>query len=303
MKKKFFAVALTTAMVAASTMTAMAADSAYYSFDSDAGSATLTGAKSGDAAELASPKIDNGKLALDGTYGLKLPEKITDDTYTVSFKVNYNAVTACTPTVAIVTSFEAPQDWISLGYGWQTELIPGIWARVESTDTWTDIFSETTLETGKDYTFTYTVDNLAATVYVDGVKVAEGTVQSAKNAEIYLGVNAWDTPANCTLDDLVIVNGVATSDVSSYMTASGPNDGESGNGGNANTGSNDGSDTNTGNDSSSDNTNNSNNTNNGNNSSNNTNPGTADAAPIVAFAAIAVVACAAVIVSKKKVVE
>ncbi|MDY5577888.1 MAG: LamG-like jellyroll fold domain-containing protein, partial [Lachnospiraceae bacterium] len=152
---------------------------------------------------------------------LKLPETITGDTYTVSFKVNYNAVTACTATVGLFASTEAPANWISLGYGWNASVIPGIWSRTDVPDKWTDIFSDTELEKGKEYTFTYAVDNLAATVYVDGAKVAEGTVQSVSGANIYVGVNAWDTPANCTIDDLVIVNGVATSDVSNYTIGDG----------------------------------------------------------------------------------
>ncbi len=219
MKKKIFAVALAAAMTVTSAMTAFAADS-YYSFDKDAGQATVTGAKMNDAATVTAPVIKDGKLVLDGTYGLKLPEKITGDTYTVSFKVNYNAVTANTATVFVYKSIDnADAIWHSLGYGWNTTLKPGIWAHeVGGTPEWTDIFSTTEFETGKEYTLTFVVDKLAASVYVDGEKVAEGTVPSVAGAEICIGVNNWDAAANCTLDDLVILDGTATSDVSKYIT-------------------------------------------------------------------------------------
>jgi len=202
MKKKLIAVAFAATMVLAGAMTAFASTEKTYTFD-DASSlegATLTGAKATLEATYTEPIIEDGKLVMDGTYGILLPETIDSDTYTVSFKVSYNAVTQHTATIFLGTW--DPESWLSLGNGWQTTLIPGIWAK--SQDTWYDVFSTTALETGKEYEFKYVVENCVATVYVDGVEVATGNVPSIIGGPIHIGVNAWDTPFNGTIDDLYI---------------------------------------------------------------------------------------------------
>jgi hypothetical protein len=171
---------------------------------------TLTGAKVAEEATITEPVITDGKLVMDGTYGLKLATVPADGNFTIETTLSLDESQACTPIFFLVSSLD-PQKWYSFGQGSNATILPGIWGKNEDADSdkqWTNIFSATELKAGEEYTIRWVVDNYKATVYVDNAKVAEGDLYDiiTEDSELYLGVNAWDTPLKAKISTISIYN-------------------------------------------------------------------------------------------------
>ncbi|MGN1115253.1 MAG: family 43 glycosylhydrolase, partial [Candidatus Ornithomonoglobus sp.] len=156
-----------------------------------------------------------------GSYGLKIPYKLTSNNYTISFDVKLNTSALFTPFVFIAnfdgSALKGGDDnaqWISIApQGWQASLNDGpmIWSRdVTGGNAWNDVFTaaNNSMWLDKWQNITVTVSGTTGTVYVDGAKITEGNIAAIVDdtTTIFLGVNDWDAPLDGAIDNLRIYN-------------------------------------------------------------------------------------------------
>ncbi|MGN0162771.1 MAG: family 43 glycosylhydrolase [Candidatus Ornithomonoglobus sp.] len=156
-----------------------------------------------------------------GSYGLKIPYKLTSNNYTISFDVKLNTSAKFSPFVFIANfdgealkGSDENAQWISIApQGWQESLNDGpmIWSRdVTGGNTWNDVYTTANKSMALDkwQNITVTVSGTTGTVYVDGTKITEGNIAAIVDdtTTIFLGVNDWDTPLDGAIDNLRIYN-------------------------------------------------------------------------------------------------
>lgn len=245
MRKKFLAVALAATMALSSSAMVLGADTTtglvgYYSFDdslanSKGGTATTVGAKTTTAATSATATFVTGHsgkaVSMTGANsdGIKLDVKPTSNNFTVSCWVNITAATTYTPAVFVDSNAYSgttvsTESWLSLApLGWKAsiDLGPMVWSKTGGT--YYDLTTDDTanpgttgkLTTGTWACLTFVSDNGTGTIYVNGEKVASSTkyAQVVTDATaIYLGVNAWDTPFNGSIDDVYVFDRALSAD-------------------------------------------------------------------------------------------
>ncbi len=177
---------------------AMAEDMKHYTFDDDTNLITVTNTLT----QGGSAKIEEGKLVLDGTYGLKLGP--VTNTFTVS------AMVEITSTGGTNTIFFKDMD--NVGNKWT-----GVLSNGQKPSFWTHGggFSWTTVASGShdlsqlSYV-TYVENNGNGTMYVNGEKIGSGAVATG-NGTLYLGVTYWSADAvKGTIDNVKLYDRALT---------------------------------------------------------------------------------------------
>lgn len=254
MRKKFLAVAAATVMSMSMAMTAFAAApddyTGYYTFDENLDNATgkttseISGAKVVEkAADGATAKytegVDGKALQLDGTYGVKLGQLITKNTYTVSFDLNPHSATFGTSILFIesMKGSATPELWegiatVNTNEEGLTAGAPRFWSNSSTSGGRyilpTTVHSE---EVKEDNWFkvTFVKDEKFGTIYINGEVVAKGYVQDTKAADstanytlpadvvnkdtlVWLGVNYWDAAFIGDIDNLYTYDRALTED-------------------------------------------------------------------------------------------
>ena len=141
-------------------------------------------------------------------YGLKLDvpaAQISNNTYTVSFDVSYQALSVSSAGFFIYTD---NTHYHSIGQGWKTEWadMPMIWSL--NGTVWNDFVTNAGMEQDQSVVITVVFDNIYAYLYMDGALVQTGYTPSIVNetSTFYLGVNAWDEIASITVDSAYVYN-------------------------------------------------------------------------------------------------
>ncbi len=201
----------------------------YFKFDGDltdsktSAQGTLTSEKitSGTAAPSAASYDDNGyngkavKFTGAGSYGINLGKVITNEKYTVAFRMKANVFTQHTSGIFINSGSTDPnENWLSAPFGPMTGGGTTIWSRKQPASHHTLENSTGQMKTDTWHHIAIAVDGKNASLYIDGEKTGSGTVENTvdANTETYLGVNYWDTPFNGLIDDLYIYNGTTLTD-------------------------------------------------------------------------------------------
>jgi hypothetical protein len=201
----------------------------YFSFDENMNDTlteaqgSIVGANISDSASVSDASYDtgyNGKaISFTGTgsYGVNLGNVITDDKYTVSFRMKANAFTACTSAMFINSGTKSSQKWVSAPFGDMSGGGTMIWSNDGSS--YTRASSTGVLDTDKWHQVAIAADGTNVAIYIDGVKSGSGSIADivTESTNTYLGVNFWDTPFNGLIDDLYIYNGTTLDD--SQITA------------------------------------------------------------------------------------
>lgn len=147
-------------------------------------------------------------VELSGTSGYKLPTIMISDTYTISFWMKADTIAKFSPAVFL------PVD----GYKWVSILPQGnydfagpmVWSN-NGSETSGNAYSDLRdtachMAAGEWLHTAVTVQNGVGTLYVNGQAIANGPVAQvlSQDAEVYLGVNFWDTPFDGAIDELYI---------------------------------------------------------------------------------------------------
>lgn len=186
---------------------------AYYKFEGDLldstghGAGTITGNSAANTGGTITydTGVSGGQASVfNGASGIRLPNGlISGNSYSVSMSIYVEQGTQYTPAFFGANTTES---WISLvprgpGDAQPTELWSGT--------NWYDAATGIQIPTGHWATVTFTVNNGAVVVYVDGVAKYTGTnfpdVFKSDNAVFALGVNyGWDAPFKGKIDELRI---------------------------------------------------------------------------------------------------
>jgi len=162
--------------------------------DNDGGTITYAEGKSGQAA------------AFNGASGVRLPNSlISSNSYSVSLWLKPEELTPFT------TTFFGARDqnnWVSLVPNGPVGGNTMVW----SGSAWYDAITGMSIEVGEWTHLSFSVDNGAIRVYVNGVEKFAGenfpNVFTIADASFSLGVNWWDTPYKGMMDELRIYEGV-----------------------------------------------------------------------------------------------
>ena len=257
MKKRIFALVAAAIMVVSSTVTALADTTTgligQYNFDGDLKNevtgelATVYGKLVSVEATTETPEYANGvsdqAIALTGlisSYGLKLDVVPTSNTFTLSYDVYYREYSQYSPVLFLGNSWDGVTDtWASFGCGWQASLAfaAGIWIHdlenktpVEWVDVWTtggnaDLLLDENAAWVKWHNITYVVTDAVPQIYIDGVAITAGSGQAGidfinETTQLYLGINAWDSPLNAAVDNVLIYDRALTADDVAEIVAS-----------------------------------------------------------------------------------
>ncbi len=153
--------------------------------------------------------------------GVMLDYAPTSKKYTISFDAKLNTSVQYSPFIlmmdysgndALVGDTDAK--WVSIApQGWQKTLSSGpmIWSRdVANGNLWNDIAAEenNAMQLNKWQNITVTANGTSGKIYVDGSKIAEGTITDIINGttKLFVGVNFWDTPLDGSIDNIRIFN-------------------------------------------------------------------------------------------------
>lgn len=242
MKKKFFAVALATTMVASSVVPAMAdtvsADIesgliGYYTFDDTLknnvgeGSAKLHGG-AGDtwnADATGTPTYAEGKNGKAYSFtgdvngkkgeGLELDVKMPAE-YTISYWVNPDTVNSATSMVFVPIDLD---NGLNIADNWFGKTFPTvrIWgASAATADSYIDNWQEEADSLCNVWTYiTLTGNSEGKTVlYINGKSVGEGSsiAGAFKDMYMYLGINFWDPSFDGMMDDVAVYNRALSAD-------------------------------------------------------------------------------------------
>lgn len=195
-------------------------------------SASLTGSKLSEAANVGSAVYTDGKdggqavaFSGNGSYGLALPGKLESRNYTISFDVKLNSSVKYMPFVFIgnfngdvLKGGDADAQWISIApQAWQETLSTGpmIWSRnIPNGNEWIDLVPsvKNSISLNEWHNMTVAANGGSASIYVDKVKVGEGSIADIVDGttRLFVGVNDWDTPLDGAVDNLRIYNETLT---------------------------------------------------------------------------------------------
>lgn len=173
---------------------------------------SIIGAETQKTAEFATESDGRQSLRLtgEGSYGVKLPETAGEDGITLIYRVKADTTTGSTPQVFLAGELGTNQKWISIGRGWQNDGTMMIWSRDSVSDRWYD-YCITPFTTGEWHTVAVALTGTKAVLYMDGVR-SEGEIPDIvhEGLELYLGVNAWDTPFDGRFAELKVFNRALT---------------------------------------------------------------------------------------------
>lgn len=169
----------------------------------------------GDVLEDQTAQFSDGSIVLNPTngYGVQLDvdtSTITNNTFTVSFDVTYQSITANLATLFIGAQDQTSQLWYSIGNGYAPNGVEEanymIWHN--NNGTFGQLNSGVVIETGVKGTITAVFEGTNAVLYLNGEEIHRGTVPAVvgENTNFYLGVNAWDAIADVTIDNFEFYN-------------------------------------------------------------------------------------------------
>lgn len=169
----------------------------------------------GDVLEDQTAQFSDGSIVLNPTngYGVQLDvdtSTITNNTFTVSFDVTYQSITANLATLFIGAQDQSSQLWYSIGNGYAPNGVEEanymIWHN--NNGTYGQLNSGVVIETGVKGTITAVFEGTNAVLYLNGEEIHRGTVPAVvgENTNFYLGVNAWDAIADVTIDNFEFYN-------------------------------------------------------------------------------------------------
>ncbi|MBQ3109530.1 MAG: LamG domain-containing protein [Clostridia bacterium] len=196
--KKFIFVLISLICVFSLSLSALAEETLHYSFDGNDNLNVVTNTLSNGGKTV----INDGKLNLNGTYGLKLGA--VEETFTAS------AMVEITSTGGTNTIFFKDMDGV--GNKWT-----GVLSANKKPSFWThgNGFSWTTVATGNQNLgslsyVTYVEDKGVGTLYVNGEKVGSGNVCPGSGT-LYLGATYWPADAlSGTFDNVTLYNHALT---------------------------------------------------------------------------------------------
>lgn len=180
----------------------------------------------GDVLEDQTAEFSNGSIVLNPTngYGVQLDvdtSTITNNTFTVSFDVTYQSITANLATLFIGAQDQTSQLWYSIGNGYAPNGVEEanymIWHN--NNGTFGQLNSGVVIETGVKGTITAVFEGTNAVLYLNGEEIHRGTVPAVvgENTNFYLGVNAWDAIADVTIDNFEFYNEALNADQVDYI--------------------------------------------------------------------------------------
>lgn len=180
----------------------------------------------GDVLEDQTAQFSDGSIVLNPTngYGVLLDvdtSTITNNTFTVSFDVTYQSITANLATLFIGAQDQTSQLWYSIGNGYAPngyeEANYMIWHN--NNGTFGQLNSGVVIETGVKGTITAVFEGTNAVLYLNGEEIHRGTVPAVvgENTNFYLGVNAWDAIADVTIDNFEFYNEALNADQVDYI--------------------------------------------------------------------------------------
>lgn len=180
----------------------------------------------GDVLEDQTAQFSDGSIVLNPTngYGVLLDvdtSTITNNTFTVSFDVTYQSITANLATLFIGAQDQTSQLWYSIGNGYAPNGVEEanymIWHN--NNGTYGQLNSGVVIETGVKGTITAVFEGTNAVLYLNGEEIHRGTVPAVvgENTNFYLGVNAWDAIADVTIDNFEFYNEALNADQVDYI--------------------------------------------------------------------------------------
>lgn len=180
----------------------------------------------GDVLEDQTAQFSDGSIVLNPTngYGVQLDvdtSTITNNTFTVSFDVTYQSITANLATLFIGAQDQSSQLWYSIGNGYAPNGVEEanymIWHN--NNGTYGQLNSGVVIETGVKGTITAVFEGTNAVLYLNGEEIHRGTVPAVvgENTNFYLGVNAWDAIADVTIDNFEFYNEALNADQVDYI--------------------------------------------------------------------------------------
>lgn len=180
----------------------------------------------GDVLEDQTAQFSDGSIVLNPTngYGVQLDvdtSTITNNTFTVSFDVTYQSITANLATLFIGAQDQTSQLWYSIGNGYAPNGVEEanymIWHN--NNGTFGQLNSGVVIETGVKGTITAVFEGTNAVLYLNGEEIHRGTVPAVvgENTNFYLGVNAWDAIADVTIDNFEFYNEALNADQVDYI--------------------------------------------------------------------------------------
>ena len=180
----------------------------------------------GDVLEDQTAQFSDGSIVLNPTngYGVLLDvdtSTITNNTFTVSFDVTYQSITANLATLFIGAQDQSSQLWYSIGNGYAPNGVEEanymIWHN--NNGTFGQLNSGVVIETGVKGTITAVFEGTNAVLYLNGEEIHRGTVPAVvgENTNFYLGVNAWDAIADVTIDNFEFYNEALNADQVDYI--------------------------------------------------------------------------------------
>ncbi|MBQ8540907.1 MAG: LamG domain-containing protein [Clostridia bacterium] len=196
--KKFLSVLLSLICVLSLSLNVMAEETLHYTFDGEDSLTVVTNTLAAGG----SASINDGALALNGTYGLKLGDVGT--TFTVS------AMVEITSTGGTNTIFFKDMD--NVGNKWTGVISngkkPAFWTHGGGF-AWTTVASGSQ-DLGNLSYVTYVENNGVGTLYVNGEKVGSGNVCQGAGT-LYLGATYWSADAlSGTIDNVKLYNSALT---------------------------------------------------------------------------------------------
>lgn len=202
-----------------------------YNFNGELTGLTSVGSKAGTEDAPAQIALTAGKSGEDGdkalsftganSGGVLLDYAPASKKYTISFDTKLIASTTHTPFILLMdysgdTALTGDDNakWASIApQGWQDTLANGpmIWSRdVVGGNSWNDLYTanNNAMKLNTWQNITVTANGTSGTIYVDGNKIAEGTIADVIDGttKLFVGVNFWDTPLNGAVDNIKIYN-------------------------------------------------------------------------------------------------
>lgn len=196
-----------------------------YEFEGDltnsvngAGDATLVGYQLG-ATTATSASFEDGAVVLTpgtGTdaYGLKLDvdtSKISANTFTVSFNVNYASLALNAAGIFVGAANQASESWYSIGTfddeGENNTFFYRIWNNGGGMS-YNQLLADQTSNLNEYANVTAVFDGTFATLYVNGTAVVSDEVSYVVKDDtgFYLGANCWDAIPDITVDSAYVYN-------------------------------------------------------------------------------------------------
>ncbi len=175
--------------------------------------------------------VNDKALNLDGSYGVKLDTAAAGENYTLAFWVKADSLTDFMPILDLGSDFLSENQsaqWLSITKSsWIGDLSPIIWSRNETLNVF-PWFSTTAggmqlpLNEWKHIAVTVdgskngsTAGTVVGKLYINGTLAGAGDVAKdtfTGDAEVYLGINCWDSNFTGSVDDIKIYDKVLTAE-------------------------------------------------------------------------------------------